>query len=260
VSTVRPGWDAAVPRGAELRRDRRRALRLSNEVPSVTTALAVPLPRRRTSAARRAVKVEQAYQRLKLDIMSGVYSPNERLVEAPLARVLGVGRNTLRAVLVRLQRDGLVIFEPNRGVRVRALSLEEAHDLLRVREVLEGLTAALAATRATPEQRARLGAVFSAMERALADDDLTGYSALNTQFHGYVLEVAGSPQAAALVDALHFPLVKLQFHPVLRHGRKAASLAEHRDLLRAIEARDADRAERAARSHIQHIRAALEQD
>jgi DNA-binding GntR family transcriptional regulator len=233
---------------------------LSNEIPSVKTAHAAPFPRRRTSAARKAAKVEQAYQRLKQDIVSGVYSPNERLVEVPLRRVLGVSRNTLRTVLVRLQHEGLVILEPNRGGRVRALSLEEAHDLLRVREVLEGLTAALAATRATPEQRARLGAVFSAMERALADDDLTGYSTLNSQFHAYVLEVAGSPQAAALADALHFPLVKLQFRPVLRHGRRAASLAEHRDLLRAIEAGDADGAERAARSHIQHIRAALEQD
>jgi DNA-binding GntR family transcriptional regulator len=246
-------WNDAVPSEAELR-----------EIPVLTAAEAAPSPRRGsspdTSAAPGAARLEQAYQRLKQDIMSGAYSSGEQLVEAPLMRVLGVSRNTLRTVLVRLQRDGLVILEPNRGGRVRAFSLEEAHDLLRVREVLEGLTAALAATRATPEQHTRLGAIFSAMERALAKDDLTGYSVLNNQFHGYVLEVAGSPQAAALVDALHFPLVKLQFHPVLRHGRRAASLAEHRDLLRAIVARDADGAERAARSHIQHIRAALEQD
>ena len=246
LSTERPGEDDAVPCGAERRL-----------ISSSTTADAAPSPD--TSAAPEAAKLEQGYQRLKQDIMSGAYSPNERLVEEPLTRVLGVSRNTLRTVLVRLQQEGLVILEPNRGGRVRAFSLEEAHDLLRVREVLEGLTAALAATLATPEQRARLGAVFSAMEQALADDDLTRYSALNTQFHAYVIEAAESPQAAALVDALHFPLVKLQFRPVLRHGRKATSLAEHRDLLRAIEARDADGAERAARSHIQHIRAALGQ-
>jgi DNA-binding GntR family transcriptional regulator len=230
---------------------------MSNEIPSLTTAHAAPFPRRGRSAARQAAKVEQAYQRLKQDIMSGAYSPNERLVEAPLTRVLGVSRNTLRTVLVRLQHEGLVILEPNRGGRVRALSLEEAHDLLHVREMLEGLTAALAATRATPGQVTRLGGVFGDMERALSGGDLIRYSVLNTSFHASVLEVAGSPQAAALADSLHFPLVKRQFRPVLSQARQVASLDEHRDLLRAIEARDADRAERAARVHIQRIRAAL---
>src|SRR5580704_8686812 len=161
LNTVPPGGNDAVPCQAELRL-----------VPSLTTGEAAPSRRRGSSpdtpATPEAARLEQAYQRLKQDIMSGAYSPNERLVEARLTRVLGVSRNTLRTVLVRLQRDGLVILEPNRGGRVRAFSLEEAHDLLRVREVLEGLTAALAATRATPEQHTRLGAVFAAMERALA--------------------------------------------------------------------------------------------
>jgi DNA-binding GntR family transcriptional regulator len=99
------------------------------------------------SAARDGAKIERAYQRLKQDIMSGAYSPNERLVEAPLTRALGVSRNTLRTVLARLEQEGLVVLEPNRGGRVRAFSLEEAHDMLRVREVLEGLIARLAAER-----------------------------------------------------------------------------------------------------------------
>jgi DNA-binding GntR family transcriptional regulator len=211
------------------------------------------------SAVRDGAKIERAYQRLKQDIMSGVYSPNERLVEAPLTRLLGVSRNTLRTVLVRLQQEGLVVLEPNRGGRVRAFSLEEAHDILHVREVLEGLITALAAVRATLPQRIRLRTIVTEMGRAVGDDDLTRYSALNGQFHAGVLEAAASPQAAALLDSLHYPLVKLQFHPVLVRRRRADSLEEHRDLLRAIEARDADAAERAARLHIQRIRAALEQ-
>jgi DNA-binding GntR family transcriptional regulator len=217
-----------------------------------------PVPSAGEPAARDGAKIERAYQRLKQDIMSGAYSPNERLVEAPLTRVLGVSRNTLRTVLVRLQQEGLVVLEPNRGGRVRAFSLEEARDILHVREVLEGLTTGLAAVHATPRQRARLRAIVSEMEQALAGDDLMHYSALNGQFHAQILLAARSPQAAALLDSLHFPLVKLQFRPVLVRGRKANSIEEHRDLLRAIEARDADGAERAARRHIQHIRAALE--
>jgi DNA-binding GntR family transcriptional regulator len=210
------------------------------------------------SAAPEVAKLERAYQQLKHDIMSGVYSPNERLVEAPLTRALGVSRNTLRTVLARLEHEGLVVLEPNRGGRVRAFSLEEAQDILRVREVLEGLVAGLAAVRATPEQCGRLRAVVAETGQALKDDDVMRYSALNRQFHEQVIEAAGSPQAATSLDALHFPLVKFQFQVSMVPGRKLENVKEHRDMLRAIEARDADRAERAARAHIQQIRATLD--
>jgi DNA-binding GntR family transcriptional regulator len=73
--------------------------------------------------------------------MAGTYSPNERLVEATLTRRLGVSRNSLRTVLASLQHEGLVVLEPNRGARVRSFSLDEARDILRVREAIEALIA-----------------------------------------------------------------------------------------------------------------------
>jgi DNA-binding GntR family transcriptional regulator len=145
-----------------------------------------------------------------------------------------------------------------RGGRVRAFSLEEARDMLRVREVLEGLVAGLAAVRATPEQRASLRAIVSESGQAFEDDDVMRYTALNRRFHELLIEAAGSPQSAAALESLHFPLVKFQFQVALVPGRKLDNLEEHRILLRAIEAGDADAAERAGRLHIQQIRATLE--
>jgi DNA-binding GntR family transcriptional regulator len=207
---------------------------------------------------REVAKLEQTYQRLKRDIMAGVYSPNERLVEAPLTRVLGVSRNTLRTVLARLEHEGLVVLEPNRGGRVRAFTLAEAHDMLRVREMMEGLVARLAAERATAEQCAELAAVVTETAQAVQDDDLMRYTASNRRFHEQVIGMAGSPQAAAALDSLHFPLVKFQFQVALVPGRKQENLEEHRELLRAVEAHDADAAERAARRHMQRMRNTLE--
>jgi DNA-binding GntR family transcriptional regulator len=191
--------------------------------------------------------------------MSGAYSPNERLVEAPLIRALGVGRNTLRTVLARLEQEGLVVLEHTRGCRVRAFSLEEAYDTLRVTEVLEGLIARLAAERATPEQRARLHELVAATDQAIEDDDIMHYTVLNRRFHELIMSAANSPPVAAELDALHFPLVKFQFQVTLIPGRKSENAKEHRALLRAIEARDADEAERAGRRHIAQVRATLEQ-
>jgi DNA-binding GntR family transcriptional regulator len=207
---------------------------------------------------REGAKLDQAYQRLKRDIVTGVYSPNERLVEAPLTRALGVSRNTLRTVLARLEHEGLVVLEPNRGGRVRAFTLAEAHDMLRVREVLEGLVARLAAEHATSEQCAELAATVTETAQAVQDDDLMRYTASNRRFHEQVIDMAGSQQAAAALDSLNFPLVKFQFQAALVPGRKQENLEEHSELLAAVEAHDGDAAEQAARRHMGRMRNTLE--
>ena len=99
---------------------------------------------------------ESAYHRLRRDIVDGVYAPREHLVETDVARELGVSRATVRAVLLRLHQDGLVAIQPNRGARVRSFSPDETAKIMRVREVLEGLAASLAAEQASAAQLAAL--------------------------------------------------------------------------------------------------------
>src|ERR687895_304956 len=104
----------------------------------------------RSGAKRSACsRVEATYQRLKHDIMKGIYTPRQRLIETDIAQVLGVSRATLRAALLRLQHEGFVEIQPNRGAQVRGFSVEEATRILQVHEVLEGLAAGLAAEKAT---------------------------------------------------------------------------------------------------------------
>src|SRR4051794_41159482 len=107
------------------------------------------------SAARG--QLEYAYQRLKDAIMNGVYMPHQRLIEAEVTQALGVSRTTLRAALIRLHEEGLVEIEVNRGARVRAFSLDEAVQILRVREVLEGLAAGVGLREGGPAANARQG-------------------------------------------------------------------------------------------------------
>ncbi len=211
-----------------------------------------------SAVGRDAAKIELAYRQLKQDIISGVFSPNERLVEVPLTVRLGISRNTLRSVFARLESESVVVLEPNRGARVRAFSTDEAADVLRVREVNEGLVAALAAERATDEQLAVMRSALDDAAAALDRDDVVAYSRANRRFHEAVIEAAGSPAVAGVLESLHFPLIKFQFQSVLVPGRKAESLAEHRGLLAAIESRDVQEAERLARAHIRQVRGTLD--
>src|SRR5258708_14185608 len=93
---------------------------------------------------------QTAYRRLREAIASGQFHPNERLVEASVATRLGVGRTALRAALFRLDQEGLVTLEPNRGARGRLISDREALEIEEVRATLEPSLTPRAPTRATP--------------------------------------------------------------------------------------------------------------
>jgi DNA-binding GntR family transcriptional regulator len=85
-------------------------------------------------------------------IVRGDYAPNQRLIEADLSTAFGASRGAVRAALFELASDGLIDRLPNRGSRVRAVTLDEAVEILEVRIGLEGLCAAKAAERITDKQ------------------------------------------------------------------------------------------------------------
>ena len=202
-------------------------------------------------------RFEQAYQELRNGIMSGDYSPGQRLVEADLTRSLGVSRATVRTVLVRLNDEGLVDIEAKRGARVRSVTLEEALKILKVREVLEGLAASLAAINATETQLKALKQVVDDMASSIVEDDLFRYTASNGRFHELILDAADHDGVRRALDALHFPLIRHRFRLVLVPGRKEESLIEHRKVLECMMKRDAKGAERAMRAHVARVQAVL---
>ena len=201
---------------------------------------------------------ESAYRRLKCGIIDGVYAPRQHLVEVDAAQELGVSRATVRAVLLRLQQDGLVDIQPNRGARVRSFSVDEAVKILQVCELLEGLAAALAAEKATAEQLVALRTIVGEMETARAAGDLLACSSLNGQFRRILLDAAAHEFLDQILGSLHYPLVRYQFRTILVPGRKERSLAEHREILTCLERQDAAGAERAARRHVARVRETLQ--
>jgi DNA-binding GntR family transcriptional regulator len=204
-------------------------------------------------------RVEATYQRLKRDIMEGVYTPRQRLIETDIAPALGVSRATLRAVLIRLQHEGLIEIQPNRGAQVRAFSVAEADRILQVRAVLEGLAAAIAAEQATPAQIEALRSIVTEMETTLAAGDLLGQLPLAGRFHRIIIEAAANEFIEQFLSMMHAPLMRHQFRLILAPGRKDESLAEHREILTCLEQHDAAGAEQAMRRHMAQLRHALQQ-
>jgi DNA-binding GntR family transcriptional regulator len=171
--------------------------------------------------------------------------------------MLGVTRASLRAALFDLTADGLAERIPNRGARVRAVTVAEAVAITECRMALEGLCAAKAAERITDPEATRLRQLGGQLERAVADGEPLKYSALNHELHRLVREMSGQAVAAALLERLNGQLVRHQFQLSLRPGRPQASLGEHLAIIAAIAARQPAEAEEATRRHLHSVITAL---
>jgi DNA-binding GntR family transcriptional regulator len=194
---------------------------------------------------------------LRAEIVAGRLLPNERLVEADLTQRLGVGRAAVRTALARLDQEGLVELEPNRGARVRRVSLAEAIEILQARAVLEGLAVRRAASHATEEDVAELRVILGEMRRLLDMGDLVAASDTNAVLHKRLREIGAHQTANRLIAGLRSQLVRFEYRTILVPGRSEHSFAEHTAIVNAIAAGDPGGAEEAMRTHLSHVADAL---
>lgn len=211
-----------------------------------------------TSAAREGEAGRlAALDGLRAAILNGDVIAGQRLVESELAETFHVTRASVRAALIDLAAEGVVERIPNRGARVRVVTVEEAVAITECRMVLEGLCAAKAAENATDDQIDALRELGRRLHAAVDDGEPMKYSTLNRELHRTVRDIAGQPVACELLERLNAQIVRHQFRLSLRDGRVQVSLPEHLAIIDAIARRDAGAAERAARAHLESVIAAL---
>lgn len=180
------------------------------------------------------------------------YLVGQRLVEADLTVRLGVSRSTIREALKILASRGVVEIVPYRGAEIRRLSLEDARHLLEVLEVLTGLAARLAAARiSVGRNKSRLLAAAKPLIADLSNDkSLESILDQRAHFYQVMLEVADNDDLNRAMPTWRAHLFRTQFHWVMTPRDVKAMVSEYRQLVQAIEAGDATRAEHHARRHI----------
>jgi DNA-binding GntR family transcriptional regulator len=195
----------------------------------------------------------EVYRRLRDAIVKGQFQPNERLVEADLARLLGAGRTTIRSALVRLDQEGMITREPNRGARVRLLSDRDALEIEEVRAALEQLIARHAAVNVTRDDLRDLRRMLTEMRHRVEQSDPLGYSELNGRFHQRIWAIADHVTASSLVATLKSQAIRFQYRTILQPGRTQRSLQEHESIVAALAVGDPDACEAAMREHLSHV-------
>ncbi len=194
-----------------------------------------------------------AYAALHQAIVSGDLSPSERLVEEELADQLGYSRGAVRAALVALSHDGLVVRERNRGARVRRITIEEAVEILEARGALESLAAGHAALRRTDADVDQLRALLAEMRQLHSVGELLAMSDRNALLHQRILEISRHEVAREICARLRSQVVRFQFRTVLAPGRALHSVQEHGAIVDAIAEGDREAAELRMRTHLSQV-------
>ena len=198
-------------------------------------------------------ETDAVVDRLRGDILDGVFAPGERLVELELAERYRCGRSAVRSALVHLQSEGLVDRHVNRGAVVHRILVSEAIQITEARMVLEGLIARLAARNATPDQTAGLGEIIDEMRDATARADAASYSDCNRRLHAMLRDISGHTIASELVVNLRRRGVQNQFRLAVMPGRSQESLTQHEAIVDAVAAGDEEGAARAMEAHLRSV-------
>src|SRR6478752_5522739 len=111
-------------------------------------------------------------QQIRAAILGGEFAPYQRLIEADLSERYDASRAAVRTALLNLTSEGLVERVPNRGARVRAISVDEAVEIVEVRIGLETLCARKAAENLSPADADELRALRADIESAIGSGDL----------------------------------------------------------------------------------------
>jgi DNA-binding GntR family transcriptional regulator len=182
-------------------------------------------------------------------ILSGKYSPGERLVADDLAKDLGVSRMPVREALHRLEVVGLVTLLPHKGAVVSELSKEEIIESYHIRAVLDGLATRLAAPHLTAADYARLNEILQEMDKAVNAKNMDGLLAVNRAFHQVIWQAAHAPRLQALLQNLYDTSERFRNISILLPGRIDQITQDHRLIVETLEKGDVANAERYANEH-----------
>lgn len=200
---------------------------------------------------------EEAARLLRERILSGELAPGARLQQIPLSEEMGVSRTPLREALARLARDGLLLYEPNRGYAVRAFGWDDIAQAYDVRARLEAFACHLCARQGLPPEA--VATLRDCLERGdailaagrLVPGDLPPYRAMNVLFHETILDACGNRWVGDFVrQTQDVPLASDRVFVWESYDVIKRSHDDHHRIVRAIGDRDVQRAEALMREHV----------
>jgi len=195
---------------------------------------------------------ERVYILLEEAILSGEYKRGDALTEMSLSKKLCVSRTPIRSALHRLSEEGLVQIKPNCGAVVIGVNADDLVDTYKIRMRLEGLASAMAAQRMDDEDIKLLKGTVDLSEFYLNKNDIEKLKELDTEFHDIIFRASGNRLLCKILSELHRNIRTYRKIALTVPGRLERTIEEHKGIVSAIEARDADLADKLTFLHTEN--------
>jgi DNA-binding GntR family transcriptional regulator len=197
---------------------------------------------------------DEVFDSLRTAILKGHLASGEHLIEKELAQQMKVSRTPIREALRKLELEGLVAYEPRKGVVVVGVSAEDAVEIYTIQAVLEGLAASLAASRRSGDDVTTLQTLLSKMEECIQKDNIKKLTASHADFHKAIAEMSRSSRLYQMIVSLRDYVENFAEIPCYFPEKLLVGWEEHRTIFEAIARKDYERAEEAARNHIIQVK------
>ncbi len=189
-------------------------------------------------------------ERIERMILDGQLVAGQRINELALAQALGVSRSPVREACRKLEQAGMVEIINNRGMFVRRVDMRQALDIYDVRGALALLAGELLAERATADDIGVLGEMVERMEATIRSSEPDGYFRQNLVFHDRLVRSTRNQRLVDLFLGTDKELHLYRHRSLVQRTGMSLSNQEHREIVAAVAARDADGAGRAFKRHV----------
>lgn len=191
--------------------------------------------------------------RLRKMISDGGLPAGEKIPERDLCEQFGVSRTPLREAIKVLAAEGLVRLEPHRGAIVTELTPKDFDEFLPISAAIEALSGELACEHITDEELATIRTYHEQMLAAHASGNQEDYRTWNHKIHESILAATRNPLLATIYDATFFRVGRQRLSTQLPDEAVEQGLADHEEIMAALEARQGQRLAKLMRSHVERL-------
>jgi len=198
-----------------------------------------------------------AYDFVKGQIVNLRYKPGEYITDTQIAGQLSISRTPVREAFLRLEKEGLLVYELRRGWKVYTLTLKDIHEIFDIKLAVEGMVARKAAECQDEALRSELKSILETMETAVEADDPDSWLQADICLHAILYQMAGNERANRIISNLNDQWHRIRVGFIALHGRTRRSTSEHRSFIESILAGKGEEAEQKMRAHLSLLREEL---
>ena len=195
----------------------------------------------------------RVYHSLKDAILTLSYQPWQMMRKRDICEQLDISRSPVSEAITRLAADGLVVVIPQAGTFVARFSMEEIREGAFLREALELAAVELVAKTITDDQIKQLNRNIRVQQALIDDLDIQGFYELDSEMHNLILGFTNYRRLAAMAETSWLQVNRARQLVLPNPKRVADTLAEHKAIVAALQARDPNAAREATQKHLRQL-------